>query len=499
MTVDAFLKNTENFHSWLTNSVGYKLSPKIKIADGRDTNQGRFILATEDIKTDELLFEIPRESILNVLTSSLVSEYPAWENILLDGDVGHWEGLIICMLFEIKVKKNMSKWAPYFDVLPESTDLNSLMYWTAEELEALKPSLVLDRIGNDGAHQMHEKVMELIRTFEKDHSVDLSFGTITWEDFLYVASIIMSYSFDVELPPTSADENEEDDEVEEDVEQTVRNEGSLKSMIPLADTLNSDTNKCNAHLIYDEDSLKMRAISNIKAGEQVYNIYGNHPNAEILRRYGYVEWEGSKYDFGELPLEVIIETLHEQYDIPIEKIRKILKIFQTDEAILELVDDEDIIVDAYDCYVDGELGPEVVVLLQIFCILLQTPNLKKILKSSMVKLLQRVTKKCLQLIERGLITEQCLILWEKCIRKRLLSYNHVTPVSASMQFTGDTHELRLKMASKVLDTEMKSLNNCLLSLEKQYKTLPDEKLLTNILKRNAEADDEPKNRKKPRR
>ena len=142
MTVDAFLKNTENFHSWLTNSVGYKLSPKIKIADGRDTNQGRFILATEDIKTDELLFEIPRESILNVLTSSLVSEYPAWENILLDGDVGHWEGLIICMLFEIKVKKNMSKWAPYFDVLPESTDLNSLMYWTAEELEALKPSLV---------------------------------------------------------------------------------------------------------------------------------------------------------------------------------------------------------------------------------------------------------------------------------------------------------------------------------------------------------------------
>jgi len=52
----------------------------------------------------------------------------------------------------------------------------------------------------------------------------------------------------------------------------------------------------------------MRSIKPIPKGGQIYNTYGNLPNSDLLRRYGYVI-PGSKGDIVEITSEMVIETL----------------------------------------------------------------------------------------------------------------------------------------------------------------------------------------------
>jgi N-lysine methyltransferase SETD6 len=52
----------------------------------------------------------------------------------------------------------------------------------------------------------------------------------------------------------------------------------------------------------------MRSILTIAKDSQIYNTYGNLPNADLLRRYGYVI-PGSKDDLVEISAEMIIQVI----------------------------------------------------------------------------------------------------------------------------------------------------------------------------------------------
>ena len=52
----------------------------------------------------------------------------------------------------------------------------------------------------------------------------------------------------------------------------------------------------------------MRSIRHIPKHKQIYNTYGDLPNSDLLRRYGYVI-PGSRDDLVEIPVELIIETI----------------------------------------------------------------------------------------------------------------------------------------------------------------------------------------------
>lgn len=54
----------------------------------------------------------------------------------------------------------------------------------------------------------------------------------------------------------------------------------------------------------------MTAIgSAIKAGDEILNYYGPLPSTELLRRYGYVTPEHSRYDVVEIPWNLIRSIL----------------------------------------------------------------------------------------------------------------------------------------------------------------------------------------------
>ncbi|EDO19536.1 hypothetical protein Kpol_1018p68 [Vanderwaltozyma polyspora DSM 70294] len=484
MSENSFEKCTDSFVQWTVGNGGYTVSDKVKVIDYRNVGRGRAMVAVEDVAEGETLFEIPRGSILNVNTSALTRDYPSFGT----SQLGEWEELILCMLYEMFVLGENSRWYPYFNVLPSSAELNSLIYWSDRELGLLKPSFVIERIGRGKSQEMFSKVLSYIENQDSDLSLIAKY--LTWENFVYVASIIMSYSFDVEdLNPQS----DEDDEIEDDDNDSEMSpDKSIKSMIPLADTLNSDTHLCNANLMYDKETLKMTAIKPIRAGEEVFNIYGEHPNSEILRRYGYVEWKGSKYDFAELPLEKLTDGVISHFKMQDQQLlRMIFDIIGKNDTINQIAEGENIILDTYDCYRDGQTLVEAILLLQTVCIIYQIPDILKASEEELTKNVERSFAKCYQLIQSGRITRQCLKAWEKSIELRISDY----PSHANRELTPQTNitditTLRDAMAHVVLQGEVEALRSCRLALRSNYKVIEDSKLLNNILKRKANSAEE---------
>lgn len=470
--MDEFNQDTENFITWLTKSADVKISPKIEVLDLRHLHEGRAVVAKEDISKEEVLFEIPYKSLINIQTSQIIKDFPFIHHKLQE--LGQWNGLIVCLLYEWEVLGETSKWWPYLKVLPTSTSLSGLMYWTDEQLKSLKPSLVLERIGKEGARQMYDTI---VRFFNENGMGEL-IKNVKWENFLRVASTIMSYSFDVENPTIAADDDDDDDEGE-----------SLKSMVPFADTLNADTHKCNAHLEYDTNGLKMCAIVPILKGGQVYNIYGEHPNSEILRRYGYVEQDGSAYDFGEVLLTNIKKAVEDKLGVTELFLDSVLDILRDDDIIETYFEDEEIVLDSYDCYISGEILTELVLFLQIVTAVCSVPDIQNLNEDKRNISVKQVIKRCLKLVETQKVTHSCCEIWKSAVNNRLAEYpSDILNTKIQIDDNSPADVIRSSMAQVVLKSECKSLTKCLNSIDEQYDIIDDKILLDVILKRQAPTD-----------
>lgn len=123
----------------------------------------------------------------------------------------------------------------------------------------------------------------------------------------------MAYSFNDELqkPEKKSDGKEEEEEEEEEKEdeeeeEEEEEENDVITMVPMADMLNHKTGFNNARLFHETDSLQMKAIKDIKQGEQIYNTYGDLCNSDLLRKYGFTD-EKNEFDLVELDGPLVVE------------------------------------------------------------------------------------------------------------------------------------------------------------------------------------------------
>ena len=70
-----------------------------------------------------------------------------------------------------------------------------------------------------------------------------------------------------------------------------------------------------AHVNHGEHCLTVTSLRPIKAGEEVLNYYGPHPNSDLLRRYGYVTQKHSRYDVVELSWDTTLSVTRQVLDI----------------------------------------------------------------------------------------------------------------------------------------------------------------------------------------
>lgn len=89
-------------------------------------------------------------------------------------------------------------------------------------------------------------------------------------------------------------------------------------------------NVLQAHVNHEEDSLTVTSLRPIKAGEEILNYYGPHPNSELLRRYGYVTEKHSRYDVVEIPWDVVESAMTSNFGISSKVLEQLVSSIQRD-------------------------------------------------------------------------------------------------------------------------------------------------------------------------
>ncbi|KIJ11785.1 hypothetical protein PAXINDRAFT_101548 [Paxillus involutus ATCC 200175] len=160
------------FIAWFTANGGCVDTQVMGITEILDSGRGAIALC--DIPTGHTLFTLPRALTLSTRTSPLPALFGlgAWRVHRLHRG---WVGLILCIMWEdawaheraadgdSEDKTNTNaKWAPYIRTLPSTFD--TPMFWSAEELEELKGTAVIDKIGRDDAERAYwESVVPAIK------------------------------------------------------------------------------------------------------------------------------------------------------------------------------------------------------------------------------------------------------------------------------------------------------------------------------------------------
>jgi N-lysine methyltransferase SETD6 len=235
-----------------------------------------------------------------------------------------------------------STWSEYLAVLP--TKLDSLVFWSAAELEELQASAVLNKIGKAHAEALFgEKGLPLLT---KGGSID---------NFHHMASTVMAYAFDI--PEDNLEDGDKDDSGEELVlDDEMNDPKTILSMVPLADMLNADADMNNARLICNEEHLEMRTIKPILKGEEVLNDYGLLPRSDLLRRYGFVTDNYAIYDVVEISTASIVSAFQKILNLDNQATAlEPLGAGEVDDR-LDLARREDVLDESYDISHKGSEG-----------------------------------------------------------------------------------------------------------------------------------------------
>lgn len=81
-----------------------------------------------------------------------------------------------------------------------------------------------------------------------------------------------------------------------------------------------------AHVNHEDDALTVTSLRPIKAGDQILNYYGPHPNSELLRRYGYTTPLHARYDVVEIPWSAVEESISLHLNTSSEQLQQIVSI-----------------------------------------------------------------------------------------------------------------------------------------------------------------------------
>ncbi|PRT56758.1 Ribosomal lysine N-methyltransferase 4 [Wickerhamiella sorbophila] len=397
-----FEQQSEQFETWLK-SHGVEISNKVGLHDYREAGQGRGLIALEDIAEGDVLFTIPQTNLL------AVERDPKFGELVTKHELADWPALMAYMM----LMSGTDRWAPYFAVLPSK--FSTPMFWNPEQLELLKGSAVLDKVGRAEADELYDELASSIFKDQAFANVDVS-----RESFHRMGSLIMAYGFDVSVT------GDDDD--------------AFKAMVPLADMLNSHTVLGNARLEMPENVdgvLEMVASKDIKKGEQVYNVYGDLSNGELLRRYGYVEAGGTEYDMAEVSMEALIKS--------VAKVEG-LKVEQIEERVEELQEyDEELLDDGYDVVYPGM--PDVNLVAVANALTLALPAKKAI-------------KTAIEMADEEEITAEGRLALQDLIETRLQDYqetNALTEPEDSTKIYTDIND----MCNQVLASERKILERAL--------------------------------------
>lgn len=241
---------------------------------GRGAN-GRGAFATKALRRDEVCIEVPDALVLTA-EASVAGGALARAGIDEGADNRRTDAhaLVLALMAE-RCAGEASRWAPYIAMLPACVD-HMPHEWPAEDLRLLEGTSTMrglrGAVAPGAGGQLPSRVGDGFDTFCVPFAAKhgASFGFPAERDELYdlfswATGVVASYSFSL------GDKHE--------------------SMVPVWDMLNHVSGAANVRLNHDaaRGVLQMLATREIAKGEELVNSFGELPNGELLRRYGFVE------------------------------------------------------------------------------------------------------------------------------------------------------------------------------------------------------------------
>lgn len=245
----------------------------------------RGIVATNNIYREKQILKVPNKCIMTTLK--------AYESeIGLEVKKSGWEPhsshtWLALMLLQEKLKSN-SFWKPFIDILPRNYN-DFPQFYTAEELDQLKSSFVLDMIkARNISLEIEFKQMELaIPEFCKK---------ITLRDFVWARIAIISRVFHIEL----------------------HNDKNTQGIVPMADMLNHSKEPGTKWSFYpDEDAFIISSDKFLFKGKEIFDTYGSKCNSRYFVNYGFTLSDNQVNN--QTVLFINPDKLIDSQDIPLKK------------------------------------------------------------------------------------------------------------------------------------------------------------------------------------
>ncbi|XP_055349279.1 N-lysine methyltransferase setd6-like isoform X2 [Paramacrobiotus metropolitanus] len=228
-----------------------------------------------------------------------------------------WAPTIVAILLEATKAPRESLWYPYLRMFFHQSNLDVPLFWDrATQQRLLGTSTVPQRITGDRQRMETDVDKHIVPLLRKLHRFQENELESLRETVVKISGFIMAYSFtrpDSEDSASTVDKENSDSEDEDREASQVGNAlMEVPIMVPIADFLNASVRRNNARLHWDDDGevLKMLAVKNIKAGEEIFNTYGEISSSELLYLYGYAE-DDEENPFEEvfIPSSLLRDTL----------------------------------------------------------------------------------------------------------------------------------------------------------------------------------------------
>ncbi|CAG9465287.1 unnamed protein product [Pedinophyceae sp. YPF-701] len=268
------------------------------------TARGRSAVATQDIRKGEVVVDTPDDMVLMPHSSRIAKHlvqhglcHPSEGGAGFDAEVA---GLTLALMAERSavLSGGGSRWSGYVRYLPESVPDCPLL-WSERELGGLAGTALLERLEGrarpelipppeadagpslcvappSGAARMYD---ELVRPFldAVGDRCGLPRSPDSRDAFFKALSIVSGYGF-------------------------VLGADRFQALVPYWDALNHVTGRVNVRLHHSASKGRLRMIAkrDIAKGEEVINSYGDLPNSELLRCYGFAEPRANPHDAAEL-------------------------------------------------------------------------------------------------------------------------------------------------------------------------------------------------------
>ncbi|XP_056169407.1 ribulose-1,5 bisphosphate carboxylase/oxygenase large subunit N-methyltransferase, chloroplastic isoform X2 [Syzygium oleosum] len=238
-------KGCGGFLPWLERKAGVEISSFLSV--GKSV-YGRSLFASKAIRAGDSILKVPFDA--EISPDDLLPEIRSFK-------VGTVAKLAAVVLKEQKMGPD-SDWAPYIRCLPRPEEMHSTVFWSDEQLEMIKESLVYQKTIDKKVGM--EREFSVLR-----HALDQHFPEVSkdmkFEDFMHACALVESRAWE-------------------------SSKGC--SLIPFADFLNHD-GLAKAVLLRDEQKQFSEVIAdrNYAPGEQVLISYGKFSNAILVLDFGF--------------------------------------------------------------------------------------------------------------------------------------------------------------------------------------------------------------------